>query len=259
MLKTPIHVALAASMVLCACGGGGGSNPASSDPVDFGTVVGPQSAEGFWSGVSSDGTTLNLAVLENGESWGIYTSTQGSYISGALQGQTSTSGADISGSGSAYDFSTGSVKSGNLTGRVISKSTMLARSLVGFSVTLNYNAGYDARASLADLAGKYLIFGRSGRSIILPNHVEISPSGTFTSLEVECTRLGTFAPRASGKNMFDFSLTFSGNCPNFASGSSVHGVAFLDKSTIPYRLHSMALGSNKADAVVVIGTKQLIY
>ncbi len=248
--------------LISACGGGGGTgvvNSAGSDQGSNQSNTGGQSAEGIWSGTSSNGTTLNLAILENGESWGVYTSTQGSFISGALHGQVQISGSSMMGSGRAYDFTTGVVSSGNLVGQVQTKTSLVASSLAGFKVTMNYNAGYDARASLADLAGKYLIFGRSGRYIIVPSQVEISSAGVFSNLENGCSRVGTFAPRDSNKNIFNLSVSYSGSCNSFASGSVLKGIAFLDKSTVPYRLHSLSLNNDKTDGVVIIGTKQQIY
>lgn len=249
-------------LFLTACGGGGGVdgvNTAGSDQGGNQSNAGTQSAEGIWSGTSSNGTTLNLAILENGDSWGVYTSTQGSFISGALHGQVQTSGASLLGSGKAYDFTTGVVSTGNLVGQVQTKTSLIASSLAGFKVAMSYKEGYDARASLTELAGKYLIFGRSGRDIVVPSQVEISSEGVFSNLENGCTRVGTFVPRASNKNIFNLSVSYSGTCTSFASGSVLRGIAFLDKSTVPYRLHSLSLNNDKTDGVVIIGTKQQIY
>jgi len=81
----------------------------------------------------------------------------------------------------------------------------------------------------------------------------------FSNFENGCTRTGTFVPRSSGKNIFNFSVSYSGACSSFASGSVLRGIAFLDKSTVPYRLHSLSLNNDKSEAVVIIGTKQLVY
>lgn len=263
MRKRPLTAVVLSLSLLAACGGGsgggGGDNANGGDTGQGGSQAntGAQSAEGIWSGVSSTGTTMNLAILENGESWGVYTSTQGSFISGALQGQTQTSGTNLTGSGRAYDFTSGKVTMGDLVGQVQTKTSLVADSLAGFTVNLNYNMGYDTRASLSDLAGKYLIFGRSGREIIIPDQVEISGAGVFTNFESGCTRTGTFVPRASGKNVFNLSVSYSGTCSSFASGSVLRGIAFLDKTTTPHRLHSLSLNSDKSDGVVIIGTKHL--
>ncbi len=218
--------------------------------------TGAQSAEGYWSGTSSSGTTIHLAVLENGESWGIYTSTQGSFVSGALQGQTQTNGAELTGSGRTYSFTTEGFSTGTLKAQVRSKTSLVTNSLAGFSATLAYNAGYDASATLSDLAGRYLIFGRSSREVIIPSHVDINAQGEFSNLENGCTRVGSLTPRDSGKNIFNMTVTFSGTCTSFASGTRLQGIAFLDKSVVPHRLRSLSLNGDKSDGAVIIGTKQ---
>ena len=248
--------------LLTACGGGGnvgGTNnngEQSSTGGDATGGTGTQSPEGYWSGTSSAGTTIHLAVLENGESWAIYTSTQGSSVSGALQGQTQTIGTELTGSGRTYSFITEGFSTGTLKAQVRTKTSLVTNSLAGFSATLAYNSGYDARATLSDLAGRYLIFGRSGRETIIPSHVDINAQGQFSNLENGCTRLGSLTPRDSGKNIFNMTVSFSGTCTSFASGTRLQGIAFLDKSVIPHRLRSLTLNGDKSDGAVIIGTKQ---
>ena len=60
---------VAAAAVLTACGGGdghGNSDIKPMPPVAFGT------AEGFWIGKML-GADVTMAILESGETWGIYT------------------------------------------------------------------------------------------------------------------------------------------------------------------------------------------
>jgi hypothetical protein len=261
MSKRPLTFALLTLTLLAACGGGGGGGSGAADDQASGQggsseIKGPQSAEGYWSGTSSAGTTIHLAVLENGESWGIYTSTQGSFVSGALQGQTQTEGAELTGTGRNYSFSTEGFSTGTLKAQVRTKTSLVTNSLAGFSATLAYNSGYDARATLADLAGRYLIFGRSGRDLIIPSHVDINAQGVFSNLENGCTRMGSLTPRASGKNIYNMTVSFSGACTSFASGTRLQGIAFLDKSVTPHRLRSLSLNGDKSDGAVIIGTKQ---
>jgi hypothetical protein len=260
MSKRTLIPALLTLTFLAACGGGGGGGIGSSDQQsgqsDSAEIQGPQSAEGYWSGTSSTGTSIHLAVLENGESWGIYTSTQGSSVLGAIQGQTQTEGAVLTGSGRTYSFTSEGFSTGSLKAQVKTKNSLVANSFAGFSATLAYNAGYDVRATLSDLAGRYLIFGRSDRDIIIPSHVDISMQGEFSNFENGCTRVGQYTPRASGKNIYNFTVSFSGTCTSFASGTRLQGIAFLDKSVIPHRLRSLSLNAEKTDGMVIIGTKQ---
>jgi hypothetical protein len=262
MPKRTLIPALLTLTLLAACGGGGGGGGGGGS-VDQSSAIGgsteikgPQNAEGYWSGTAATGTSFHLAILENGESWGIYTSTQGTFVSGALQGQTQTDGAEMTGSGRSYSFTTEGFSTGTLKAQVKPQSTLVTNSLAGFSATLTYNAGYDARATLSDLTGRYLIFGRSDRDIIIPNHVDINMQGVFSNLENGCTRVGQLTPRASGKNIFNMTVTFSGACTSFANGTRLQGIAFLDKSVTPYRLRSLSLNAERSSGMVIIGTKQ---
>lgn len=116
-------------LTLGACGGGGGGgSTTNSDP------------QGFWVGPSSTGFTVSTAILENGESWGIYSS--GSTIFGALYGSTSTDGSSITIVGSDFNFLTNSVISSTLTGTVAAKSTITAASRLGTTVSLTYKPVY---------------------------------------------------------------------------------------------------------------------
>ena len=106
---------LVAALALTACGGGGGGNTATP-------TVANASAEGFWSGISSTGPTVQLAILENGETWGFYTT--GSTLVGALYGTTSCSGSSISGTGQDFNFVSRAVSAGTYSGSVSAKSSL---------------------------------------------------------------------------------------------------------------------------------------
>lgn len=244
---------------LTACGGGGGTGSATSGGGTSGVVVDPSvnTSEGYWTGTSSTGTTINLAVLETGESFGIYTTTAGSNITGALYGQSSGLGTAFTGKGSDYNFATSVVTPGGFTGTVTAKNAINAASFAGFNVNVKYNPDYDTPATLASAAGTYLIIGRSGRNIIIPNYITVNAQGVFTNLENGCTRTGTLAPRASGKNIYNLTVSVSGtSCTSFPSGTVLTGVMHLDKTSVPSRFYSLVLKSDKSDAMVIVGTKQ---
>src|SRR5574337_1453642 len=120
-----IATAVGLSILLAACGGGGddsapaggGSAPAAAPPVAAGT------AEGFWQGKSSTGSSVALAVLENGETWGLYS--QGGYIVGAIYGKTtSTGGTKLSGSGLDFNIPSRSVTQGSYSGTFEAKGSV---------------------------------------------------------------------------------------------------------------------------------------
>ena len=224
---------------LFGCGGGGGSATNNVDP------------QGIWTGQSSTGFTVNTVVLENGESWGIYSI--GSTIYGALFGTTSVSGNSITVSGTDFYFPSNSSTIGNYTGIVSAKSSM---SLISTSsnVSLRYMPQYDTPATAAAISGNWSFIGRSGAYTLLPGLISVSSSGAFTLNQSNCVTTGSIVPRSSGKNVYNVTLTSVGS--SCAVGqSSMGGVAYLDTSVIPNKFLSLALTASKGDGVIVIGTR----
>ena len=211
--------------------------------------------QGLWTGTSSTGYTVNTIILENGEAWGVYTS--GSTIYGALNGTATTDNSSgITVSGFDFNFLTNSAVQGSFVGTFVSKSSMAVTGTTSKSkVSLTYNPVYDSKASAADVLGTWSFVGRSGSYSLIPDTIKIDAAGKFSLTQSNCTTSGSIVPRASGKNVFNVSLTSSGSgCA--AGQSSLTGVAFLDKSATPYKFVSLALNSNKSDGLIVIGTKQ---
>ncbi len=229
-------------VLLAACGGGGSDGGSTS----------VNTAEGYWSGPASSGYNVSLAVLENGEAWGIYSS--GSTIYGALNGTANGSGTAFTGSGKDFNFVSGTVSAGSFTGTVAQKSRIAATANTGGTVSLTYQSDYDKPASLANLAGTYSGSGRTGR-YTFSGSIPISSTGSFTAVDGACTTTGALTPRSSGKNIFNFTATFVGTCA-LASGTTVSGVAYLDTTATPYRVLALGLNSDKSDGVVILGTKQ---
>jgi len=67
----------------------------------------------FWQGGASTGMDVQLAVLENGETWGIYSSR--GIVAGALIGNTSSGGTHFSGSGLDFNLLTALAANGAKT------------------------------------------------------------------------------------------------------------------------------------------------
>ena len=228
--------------LLLACGGGGGSSPAVTNT----------DAQGYWTGTSSAGYTVNTAVLDNGEVWGVYSS--GSTIYGALYGTSSVGGSTITVTGTDFNFQTNTSSTGTLTGPVVAKSTMTLSGVNG-SVRLNYQTSYDTAATAAAIAGTWSIVGRSGSYTLIPATITVSSSGNFTLVQSACTSSGVVVPRPGGKNIYNVSLTASGS--GCATGqSTLAGVLYIDTAVIPNKFLSLALTPSKNDGIIVIGTKQ---
>lgn len=235
--------ALAAALVLSACGGGGGDSAPTA------------SAEGFWVGTTAKGTTVNLAILENGETWGVYGNA--SSLTGAVYGITSTSGTSLSGSGYGFDFATRTSGSGTYAGSVTTKSSISMSVSDGTTLTGTYDASYDQPASLATVAGTYTGWAVTGAIAPQATTVVVDVNGnissSFVSGSLTCSTSGKATPRASGKNVFNVQLTFTGNYCALGNGTVVNGVATYNAAN--RQLITMALNSTKSDGLIYLGTR----
>jgi hypothetical protein len=250
-----VNLALAVSplVFLAACGGGtDASLPAPAPLIALTPPVLSTTAEGFWTGLSSTGYTVNTAVLETGETWGVYTS--GSTIYGALYGSTSVIGNNVTITGTDFNFLSNSSSQGNLTGTISAKSSM-SLSGSGGSIPLTYRSSYDSAATSAAITGTWAFTGRSGSYSLIPGSITVDGAGRFTLNQSNCVTTGSIVPRPSGKNIYNLTLTGSGvGCA--VGQSSMSGIAFLDTTVTPNKFLSLALTSSKNDGVIVIGTKQ---
>jgi len=235
--------ALGLTVLLAACGGGGDSSPAPAPTT---------TAEGFWGGTASTGVSVALAILENGETWGVYTSS-GSIV-GALYGNTTSSGTTLSGSGNDFNIPSRTVSSASYSGTFTAKSTMNVTTSAGGSFSGIYDTAYDQPASLAAVTGTFSGVGVSGTSPVQAASVAISPSGAITvPASLGCSAAGTATPRPSGKNIFNVTVTFTGSTCALGNGASTSGVAYYDAAT--RRVLVMAMNAAKSDGFFYLGQK----
>ena len=228
MFRLARYSALAAATLLTACGGGSSDNDSASStaPPEVAT-----SAEGFWTGKASTGYDISLAVLDNGETWGVYTSNGVLY--GALHGSTTSSNGTLKGSGQEFDLGSGTVASSNYSGTYTSKSKTDIRLSNGSTFAGTYEAAYDQPASLSALAGTYAGYGVSTGSPVQAIAITISTSGAISAPpSLGCSASGSVAPRASGKNIFDLRITFSGASCALGNGANVSGVAYYEGGSL---------------------------
>lgn len=258
-----LATALAASALLMACGGGsGGEDDSYSRTTDArwggvqtggGATPGEtavNTAEGFWTGPVSTGFNLSLAVLENGEAWGVYAF--GNTIVGALQGSANGDGTALTAKGTDYNFPNDSATAVTVTGTVNQKVNIDATSSAGMTMALKYSAAYDQPASLEKLAGQYAISGRTFGDRFSANLLTVNSSGSFVLVDGGCTATGSLAPRNSGKNIFNLNVSFAGTC---LIAGSVAGVAYLDTASTKFSLVALALNAGKSDGMIVVGSK----
>jgi len=213
------------------------------------------SAEGFWVGSTANGHTVNLAILENGETWGLYGS--GNTVAGAVYGVTTTSGTTLSGSGIGFNFVTRTVESGTFSGSVTTKGAINLNVSDGTRFSGNYDASYDQSTSLASLAGTYYGWGVTGTISPQTTQVTVSANGniysSFVSGNYYCVTSGNATPRASGKNVFNVQVSFSGNYCALGNGTVVTGVATYTAAN--RQLIMMGMNSAKSDGLIYIGTR----
>jgi hypothetical protein len=195
---------------------------------------------------------VNLAILETGETWGIYTS--GTSIVGALYGNTTSSGASLTGSGSDFNIPSRIVSSASYSGSYSPKTTIRVNTSGGVSFAGTYETDYDTPASLAAVAGTFSGQGVSGNSAVQAVSVTISPTGAVTvPASLGCSAAGSAVPRLSGKNILNVSITFSGSTCALGSGTTASGVAYYDAAT--RQLLVLALNSAKTDGFIYVGGK----
>lgn len=238
---------LVAATLVTACGGGDDDNSPTPAPPPAPAVT---SAEGFWTGKSAAGYDVALVVLENGDTWGYFADSGVLY--GALQGKTTSSGGTMTGSGREFNFSDATVYPGSYSGTYTAKTKIDVRLSDGSLFTGTYSDYYDQPASLAALAGTYQGMGVSTGAPVQSIPVTISTSGAISAPpSLGCGISGSAVPRASGKNVFDLRITFSGTSCALGNGATVSGVAYY----VNGELIAMGLLPSQTAGFIYIGSK----
>ena len=240
--------------VLAACGGGGGGD--SDNDVDI---------EGGYTATNSDGSSGSVVVLEDGTAWSIVgTESEGLLVVEALvRGPLSVSGSEVTSSTlRRYDFDTG----GTLTGVGFSGSaatsgvitaTLTATGLDPVNTELTpidpavYN--YDTPATLAAIAGSWSGFFSTGDE----GDVVISSGGVVSSVTTfGCTISGTVVPRASGRNVYDVTVTF-GPAPCALPNGTGTGIAIIASPTSDPQLTVAVVNADASLGAIFFGTPEL--
>lgn len=233
---------LSLTLLLCACGGGGGD----SAPAP----VAAPTAEGIWQGTTTSGPAVNLAILDNGETWGYYAS--GNVLVGALYGTTVSSGTDLSGSGRDFSIASRTTSSGTYKGTFSAKNAISVTTSGGVSFTGKYNADYDKAATLSSIAGTFTGVGVTGTTASQSLKVNIAATGVITvPATLACAASGTASVRPGGKNIFDLALTFTGSSCALGNGAVTKGIAFYDAPN--RQLLAMAMNTGKTDGFIFAG------
>jgi hypothetical protein len=230
---------LATSALVVACGGGGGSDgPAGT-------------AEGFWTGTSSTGYAVRLALLEDGTVWALYSS--GTTIVGVLNGTAKSGGGSLSGQGSDFFFPRTLLQSATFSGSFTPRQSVQVTTSLGSTFTGVYSPEYDLPASPSVAAGTFTGSGLTATSGYYLTTITVSSAGVVTASTPACSGTGTMVPRPSGKNIYDMRLSFTGaSCP-FASAGATVGVAYFDAAA--KSLATLGLNAARNNGFFFIGSK----
>ncbi len=260
-------VVLACTALLTACGGGGGSDtPAATSGVTAPTtpvITTPVTKiEGFYTGTVSTGTQFQLIALENDQIYALIGSpdAQGVFrVSSLLEGSGTSSNGSFSAANAREYGSNGQVTGLAVSGSFNPRATVMgtatsATSMTTFSGTAlaltSYN--YDTPATLASVTGTWTGATLFGESVTY----SVSSTGAVSGASAQgCRFTGTAAPRASGKNVFDATVTF-GAAPCAAPGVTGTGIGVAAPLANGRSQLLLALtNAGRTNAVVVFSQK----
>ncbi|XYJ88410.1 hypothetical protein AEMCBJ_12965 [Cupriavidus necator] len=249
--------ALGLAAVLAACGGGGDSGSSSSTTTP--STQPAATAEGLYSGTSSSGYQIAGLVLETGEFYVLYG--KGSTIYGVVQGNGTSSNGSFS-SSNAFDFflPNSSRIAATVSATYSAKQSLqgtLTEGGQGITFTSSYQSSYDTPASISAIAGTYSGAAATG-SGTSPVSLTVKSDGTFSGTSPgasgTCGYSGTVTPRATGKNVFNATVTFNGS--NCALGTAtVSGYAVSVVSGGVTMLYAVGLLPDRSNGFLAIGTK----
>lgn len=114
---------------------------------------------------------------------------------------------------------------------------------------------YDQPASLSALAGSYRGSAAVGGAGTQTVSVSVSANGAVTMPPdpYGCSASGQASPRASGKNVFDLSVTFRGSRCVLGNGNTVHGIIYYDATSKTGV--AMALNSSETNGFIFVGSR----
>lgn len=228
---------IGSAALLVACGGGGSSSTTSSTSSS-GTTTTTATAEGAYAGSlsgSPSSTAFELLVLDDGSFWSLYgTESAGIlYVSGFVQGSGTSNGTSFT-STNARDFGSvpataATINASFVPGTSISGTATSGGATLSFSGTTAAIApyNYSTPAQLSDVAGSWNMTLLDGETAA----VSVSSAGAMTGISSQgCQFSGNVVPRASGKNVFDATVTF-GASPCSLAGQTATGVAVFSATT----------------------------
>lgn len=228
-----LMVVAGGTSLLAACGGGGSS---AAPATVTAPAVQPVVAEGAYSGTFSNGGEHFTLVLDDHQMYSIYgTSTAGVFgLNGFLQATIQTSGATLTSSDVKDATNTGQLITGSLSA-TYSAGVSLNGTLTEGSSTVTFTSAplvatvydYKQAARIDDIVGQWDLTSLNN----YPVSLTIGAAGELMGTSGGCSLQGSIKPRASGKHVFDTTVTF-GPAPCVLPGQTLSGIA------IDYRLNN---------------------
>lgn len=222
------------ALSLAACGGGDGEDTSAPTTSTTATTASTSSPEGVYGGTmtGTNNSAFQLLMLENSEFWAMYgTSTASAFLAnGFVQGSgtANTSNSTYTSANSKdFGFSPGVAGTISATYNAIAKT--IAGTFTAAAGTATFSGGpiagslynYNTPAALSSITGAWSTISSTGESVA----INVTAGGTFAAVGSSgCKFSGTVAPRASGKNVFNTTMTF-GAAPCSLAGQTATGIA----------------------------------
>lgn len=241
--------ALLAVALLAACGGGGGGGDDE-----------PPTLQGVWdTTITPGGDVGGVVVLEDGAFWGF--SGPGESIDTLFQGTVTLSGNALASNNlRVFDLGGGFADATSVAGTLASNAFNLSASVNGAVSAVagtrspsDASYDYNRPAQLGDIVGSWTGAFSTGDT----GTVTVQANGTFASTTaLGCSFTGTAAPRGSGKNVFNITVSF-GAAPCALPNTTGTGIAIASRatSTEPAVLVVMAVTSNRDAAALYLALK----
>ena len=250
MKKTNILAGILCAAALVGCGGGS-DDVAPPTPAPAPPLAG---SEGLWNATTSDQVNVLATVLENGETWGLYTLTDGLVI-GALHGSAQHSaGNNMSVSASYYDMVSREVVPRSYAGKYSVRDTIELTASNAVKLTGTYNPLYESPSALSEAVGVYSGVAIANLAPTQQSTLTVSLGGLVSvAANPGCTIRGAMTSRASGRNVFDVKLNFTGSTCPLKDGMVTQGVGLYNSATQTFVV--MSLDTTKAESYIYSGKK----
>ena len=256
-----LPIVIASCLAVTACAGGGGAHPTKS------LISSPTKAEGLYLGMLAAKTSeanlvpFLLLILENGEYWWMHGPGTAStlVLDNFVQGKGKSTGTTFASTTSTH-FADPTIANASLTAIYVPNVSIDGASAAShlsatFSGVPSPRENYDhnAAANLSTIAGAWFLntLDRQGAAI------NIGVTGVISGRSGACTLTGAIAPRESGKNVFNTSITFGPHpCPRAGQTSTGIGLSYLINDGGTRQLIIAGVDSGRTVSTALYGTRK---